>query len=516
MKLLATGTLATVLVLPLVGCKSSDGVSAGDGGADGGIPDVPRTLPRDVGPDRPRELPPFVPVDADNGDYVPPVPGSLDGGSPLGVAVINVEHTAALPDPHRTKIPGVITIYSGSLTAAPTAELGRQLPMLPVALKSRMEIGGHGNSSWGSYPAKSMEWEFKNEAGGGVELPVLELPPGEDFELWACYADVSCLHNWFTFDLGREMGMWAPRTRFAEVFVNGSYNGLYLIMEMVRKDKYRVDIPKPALTAAGDISGGYIVKFNSGIGTGSQFRSASNLNWNYHYPRYTEITAAQKTYLLGFINRFEAALMSANYTDPATGWKSMVDLQSFVDNSIVQELSNNPDAYWRSQYLYKKADADGGKLYMGPLWDFDLSWGVGSLVDPRGQVGSGRPAWRYDYWTHEINATAIPKIPLQWPWIFTKIWSDPAFKNAFGCRWKELRKSIIDIPKMQARIEEAGQSISAAFTRHNAKWMVLGRGIPPLYSEGRMRTTHQAHVDHFKSWVGNRIGWLDANTTCTP
>ena len=58
--------------------------------------------------------------------------------------------------------------------------------------------------------------------------------------------------------------MYASRTRYVELFINDKYQGLYILMEKLKRDKNRIDISKLENSEIDEelISGGYIIKID--------------------------------------------------------------------------------------------------------------------------------------------------------------------------------------------------------------------------------------------------------------
>lgn len=455
-----------------------------DGGAsspaDGAAPDVMIGMP--IPP------PPYMPTDAGT-------------ASVPTVAVLAIEYASAmphpmgLPDPDAPKIPARVKVYPGPLKSTAASELNG----MTLVQENPVLLGGHGNSSWG-FRFKSMEFDFVDAAGMKTDSPILGLPPGSDFMLIAMAADSSGLRNWFTYGLGKDLNTgWQPGFQHVEVFVNGVYEGHFGLIEAVRRDKFRVAIPKVAPDAmSGDITGGYMLKFNSADGATSQFSTTSGKLWNFHYPQHMEITAAQKTYIQQHVNKLEAAFNDSS-------WRSMVHLPSWIDVALIQELSGNPDGYWRSQYLYKDADAiDGGKMHLGPLWDFDIGYGATGLrmqYDPTLFVYVNQPKELARY--NDKNRA--------WPAIFTKMWQDPTFQASARCRWEQLRApgGPLSTAAINARIDNGAKGIAAAAGRSIAKWGAHSFGA--LYDPYRMVRGHDAMAAYMKDWLQKRTTFMDAN-----
>ena len=162
---------------------------------------------------------------------------------------------------------------------------------------------------------------------------------------------------------------------------------VFVLLEKIKRDKNRVNIDKldPTEITGDNLTGGYIVKIDKMSGTGgdgwtSSFvplgrKGTQTIYFQYDYPKEADIVAQQKQYLKDYFSAFETALSGDNFKDPTAGYAKYIDINSFVDYFIANEVSRNPDAYRLSTFISKKKDSDGGKLYMGPIWDFNLGFG---------------------------------------------------------------------------------------------------------------------------------------------
>ena len=99
------------------------------------------------------------------------------------------------------------------------------------------------------------------------------------------------------------------------------------------------------------------------------------IDFLYHYPKADEINFFQKNYIQSFVYAFESALYGPNFTDTLLGYRQYADINSFVDYFLLTESTKDVDGYRISTYLYKYRDSKGGKLFVGPPWDYNLGWG---------------------------------------------------------------------------------------------------------------------------------------------
>ncbi|HSH14528.1 MAG TPA: CotH kinase family protein, partial [Verrucomicrobiae bacterium] len=262
----------------------------------------------------------------------------------------------------------------------------------------------------------SFAFEAWDEFNDGADIAPLGMPPESD---WVLYApnqfDPVLMHNSFMYELSNDVGRYAPRTRFVEVYlkddsgapgavVSADYNGVYLLEEKIKRDRNRVDIDnlEPEHVQPPEVTGGYLLKIDRRDPGDGGFSAGGQGELNYVDPKEEEIELPQRDpqqqYINSYINAFGAALNGANYTDPVLGYAPFIDIPSFIDHHLLNVLSENADAFRLSTYLFKPRD---GKLEFGPIWDFDRS--LESKADNRDDNPSvwhdgGTDFFNYTWW----------------------------------------------------------------------------------------------------------------------
>jgi len=98
------------------------------------------------------------------------------------------------------------------------------------------------------------------------------------------------------------------------------------------------------------------------------------IQFQYKSPDYEDMTWKQIEYINGAIDRMEDAFASDNFKDPEEGYRKYVDVQSFMDYQIVNELGHNVDAYRLSAKFFKRRDSEDPRFKM-VIWDFNLAFG---------------------------------------------------------------------------------------------------------------------------------------------
>jgi hypothetical protein len=195
------------------------------------------------------------------------------------------------------------------------------------------------------------------------------------------------------------------------------------------------------------------------------------------------------------VARFEAMMRSDRWNDPANGYRRWLDLRSWVDFALIQELALNPDAYFTSVYLQKWPRSRGDKLAIGPVWDFDLAFGLAEFRDAR----------NIESWAHGMNrfgGERVPHDPQRSPYVpefWVKLWTDPPFHEALQCRWQELRRGPLQIPTVRRQIDEWVDRLGTVLGRDAARWADLPKN------------GWNGGADALKTFLEKRIAWMDAH-----
>ena len=377
---------------------------------------------------------------------------------------------------------------------------------LPTGYAGKIGIEIRGSSSQ-MFPKKQYGFEIYNDAEEGINVSLLGLPKEEDWILNAPYTDKSLIRNALAYKWGSALGNYAPRTKFCEVVINGAYKGVFKLTEKIKRDNNRVNISKlDATTTTGNaLTGGYIIKIDKQTGSGGtgwhspyfpiNRKGEQTIFYQYEYPDSDDINAKQKEYIQGYVTDFEKSLLQFNFNDPLKGFRKYIDENAFIDYLIVNELTKNPDAYRLSTFLYKKRDDLGGKLFMGPIWDFDLALGNVNYCtngNPEGFVFEYNSICPEDYWL----------IPFWWK----RMLEDPLFVQRLNDRWKALRKTVYSTEKLWSDIDSMSNLLSESQARNFKEWPVLGTYIWPNFYVSK---TYNEEILWLKNWVKLRTAWLD-------
>lgn len=371
--------------------------------------------------------------------------------------------------------------------------------------KIGIEIRG---SSSQNFPKKSYGFELWNELGQEIDTNLLGMPKESDWILNANYSDKTFCRNTLAYTVSQKMGHYATRFRYVEVMINNSYKGIYILSEKIKRDNHRVDIAdlNPDDNTGDQLTGGYIIKIDKSTGSGgdgwiSFFPPPVHPNdqyiyFQYDYPSQDVLTSQQKQYIHNFMFGFETALASLNFADTTTGYRKWMDVNSFIDYFIVNEISKNVDGYRLSTFLYKDRDSNDPKLHIGPVWDYDIAWHNADYCDGEYYWG-----WAYmfpcsgDWW----------QIPFWW----TRLLQDAKYNNQLKCRWLTLRQTFLNNDSMDYYIDSVANLLDEAQVRNFQKWPILGEYVWP--NPYPIPQTYVEEIDVLKTWIHNRMYWLDSN-----
>ncbi|MCB0730614.1 MAG: CotH kinase family protein [Ignavibacteriae bacterium] len=347
-------------------------------------------------------------------------------------------------------------------------------------------------SSSSAYPKPQYRIETQDSLGDNLNVSLCDLPTENDWILYGPYNDKSLLRNVLSYKLSNQLGRYASRTVYCELFVNYEYLGIYVLMEKIKRDNDRVDISKlTELDNSGDeLTGGYLVKIDR-IEWNSVGYWYSNFGtpYQHEYPKDDEITPQQKEYIINYFNDFEQLMNSDNYNDPETGYRNVIDIDSFVDHFLLNEFCKNVDAYRLSAYMYKDKDSVNNKLIAGPIWDFNLTFGDAWIT---GEIGFS-DGWQIDY------SVLHPDDPFKVPFWWKKLLKDNEFSSKVKTRWNELRNNILDHNTLFKVIDSTASYIQEARLRNFQRW-------PEILS-----STYEDEILQLKGWILKRLMWMDTN-----
>ncbi len=266
-------------------------------------------------------------------------------------------------------------------------------------------IKGRGNTSYTEFDKKPYQIKLTQDA------PFLDMEPGKKWVFVSNSADSSLIRNALSRSLAGHLNLpQSEEGTFVDLYVNKEYVGNYYVVEKIEIQENRLllsDLQKATehenetedlstyetawtdTTKAKqipndpeDITGGYLIERDFD----NRFLKEVEINESYFIteakecfivrdPEYT--SEAQIAYIDSYVQSVENAILSAEGIDGTTGksYQDLIDVDSFVRKYLLEEVTANYDGGVASSYFYKDSDTIDGRLYAGPVWDYDVSWG---------------------------------------------------------------------------------------------------------------------------------------------
>ena len=326
-----------------------------------------------------------------------------------------------------------------------------------------MKIKGRGNSTWGM-PKKPYKMKFDKKTS------LLGEPKDKEWVLLANYADKTNLRNETALFMGRlSLLEWTPRTHFVEVFLNDIYDGTYQLCEQIKIAEDRVNVTDD----------GYLLEVDAmnRMEAGDVYFQTSRLLFNIKEPD-TEKDSERYNGIKNYVTNVENLLYTESF-DPGTGYAQYVDIPSFVDWYLINEIVKNVDAIMAmSCYLNI---APNGKLTMGPLWDFDIA--IGNV----NYNGCENPTGLYI-----ANAA----------W-FIQLLKDPVFVAQVKARFEYFKSKKNEI---WSNINSGAEYLKYSVIENNSRWQTLYKYTWPNYA---IWGAYDNEVQYMKTWLDTRFNWLE-------
>ena len=321
------------------------------------------------------------------------------------------------------------------------------------------------------YYKKKVDWSGETEWGKNdyrlnftYAVSLLNMPSNTDWQLSPNVEDITMLHNQTAFFMSKISKLdYTPRFHYVDLMFNGRYTGTYMLGESLTAGTSRVNV--------GD--DGYILNIGSNTSGSVFMTSLLEQPVSILYP--TSQPASVVKYITNVVKEAESVLFSSGFADKSTGWQKYMDINSFVDWYLINEIAKNTKgAFWSGCIMnYKR----GGKLKMGPVWDFELAFG-----------NAGK-----------TSATGFVIKDVSW---YRRLFLDPAFVSQVKERFAYFYDHQEDI---LSNINENAQYLKYAIQEDNTKWDTFAS-----YSSSGLDTwvLYQGQVASMKNWLTERMEWL--------
>lgn len=321
------------------------------------------------------------------------------------------------------------------------------------------------------YYTKKADWSGETEWGKNDyrlnftnAVSLLNMPSHKDWKLVPNVNDITMLHNQTAFSMSRMSNLeYTPRFQYVDLMFNGRYSGTYMLGENLSASTSRVDVG----------SDGFILSIGSTT-SGSVF-TTPRLEKPVSILSPSSQTVTVINYITNVVREAENVLFASNFKNPSTGWQKYMDINSFVDWYLINEIAKNEKgAFWSNCIMnYKR----GGKLKMGPVWDFETAFGNAGKTSSVGFV------------IKNVN------------W-YQRLFQDPAFVAKVKERFDYFYNNQADILNS---INENAQRLKYAVQEDDSKWDTF-----EAYNSSNLDVwvLYQGHVSSMKSWLAERMNWL--------
>lgn len=307
---------------------------------------------------------------------------------------------------------------------------------------------------------------------------VLGLGKGKKWALLANAMDVSLLRTSVAMDLAQKMGIrYTSDSRMVEVWVDGSFRGLYLLIEPIQEGKDRVNI---------DIEG------SGGMKDFLLEREASRTDADVTYIKVGGIrlaisepetpTAEQVAYITGVMTNVVNTMQNGTEEEI----RAVVDIDSFAKFYLLNEYVKTPDFDFSSVFFYYQ----DGKFCAGPPWDYDHSLGSCSEIDLYTEANRADGLY--------ADNMHFYKFLCQYDWFMDEA------KKVFTQNRDYIESIALDGGLIDALAAEYSEEIERNYTL--TEWKVTRHWS---YYQRKPLPTYQENLDFLKSWCQARVAWMD-------
>lgn len=328
------------------------------------------------------------------------------------------------------------------------------------------QIRGRGNSTW-ELPKKPYRLKFNEK------VSFLDESADKSWVLLANYTDKTAVRNATALYMGSISNLeYTPRFHYVELMFNGRYSGTYQLGDKIKIGKNRVNV--------GD--DGFLMEVDA--------RAVNEDDARYFYVEHlpnpvnikdpdVEYDDDDFNYAKAYVEKADAALFSDNFMDPEEGWQKYIDMDSFVDWYLINEIAKNNDGlFFSSCFMNLKRD---GKLKMGPIWDYDISFGNINYDNNFEYEG---------FWIKHAS------------W-FARLFQDPAFVARVKERFDYFYSRKDDI---MTQINENAQYLKHSVKENDNRWHTFYVETWPNYD---IWGSYMNEVQSLKTWLSNRFEWLN-------
>ncbi len=308
------------------------------------------------------------------------------------------------------------------------------------------------------------------------------------------YGDKTLMRNILAFEASRRMGMeYTPFCVPVDLMVNGEYKGCYQLCDQVEAGDGRIEVEEMDETCIeGDwVTGGYHMEIDAyAYDEDCYFYSNYGTPVTIKYPDSDDIVWQQTSYIRNYFNEMEGRLFASDYTN-TTGYRSKLDIDSFLRYFLVGEFTGNTDTFW-SMNMYKHRR--NPLLYTGPVWDFDIAF----ENDYRTYPISNHSDFLYTFASNADN---------MYNFVYRIINYDIKTSAELLALWEDARKyKGMNTESFLEYVDETSDLLYASQRLNFIRWPILSTVV---HQNWEAAGTYEGEVEIVKNYIAERFNWLD-------
>lgn len=357
-------------------------------------------------------------------------------------------------------------------------------------LESDMLIRVRGNSSR-YFEKPSYLIRLTDQDGDYADHEVMGMDAHYEWALYGPYLDKTLIRNYMWYNIAGEMMDYSPNVRFCEVILNGTYQGLYVMVETITNgEDCRVNVSEPVDNTT---STGFVLRLDRGSST--DLKNIENFTYytylfdrdfahciNIVYPKSGALTQEMADAIEQEFSDFEKALYSFDYNTYTYGYQNWIDVNSFADYFILNEFTQNYDAGYLSTYLCK----DIGERYQMIIWDFNSAC---------------------NNYQNDISLEGFQMQNTPWQKMLTR---DEDYDRRIIDRYRMWRESCLSEAYLLNYVEETIAFLGDAVERNFQVWGHTFEEYRPLEPDSRNPSGYGEAVEQLKDYIRRRGAWMDA------
>lgn len=332
------------------------------------------------------------------------------------------------------------------------------------------------------YPKGNYAIELRDADGSNRGQDFFGFGKDEDWILDGSWVDRSFMRNTLISDLFRGFSAtwYAPESGYCTLEVNGAPQGIYRLVERIKRGDERVPLVKDDGSGASFVikqeKDGYL-RLDIGLESG----------WEATYPN--NPTAAQIQGIQTWLDQFSAAL--ATRSDAEDGVFQFLNRHNVVDWVLLQEFAKNIDAYKLSIIITK----DKAGLARLVPWDFDLAFGQPTVNDGTELVTA-----------HEPSGWVVQRTPF-----LQDIAAVPGFGEMLSARWRTLRQGPLREAVIDEQLSAYERVIADATTENFTVWPITDVAFEPIFSRFHLYevASFDEELVELRTWITQRLTWID-------